>query len=74
MFRKTALSALFAASMTLAVVGQMGAEISLVQNIEARAHHPSFGGLMTEANRPHYVKLGQETRWALAARASHSGQ
>jgi hypothetical protein len=75
MFRNAALSALLVSTMTLAVVGQIGAQTSAAQNAAERAYRPSFGESMTTANQPRRVERGldgQEMLLALAARASHS--
>jgi hypothetical protein len=54
MFRNTALSALLASTMTLAVVGQIGAQTSVAQNAAARAcGHETVLALAARASHSH---------------------
>jgi hypothetical protein len=71
MFRKAALLALFAGTITLATLNLARAQTSAVaQGAEPQPYRPSLSDLMTASIQPRHIKLGlagQEKNWPHAA-------
>ncbi len=77
MFRIARFSALIAATMTFAVLGQAGdvRAAAASRDLTLQAYRSSFNNLTTVALPSHQTKsgrVGPESYWALAARAAHS--